>query len=143
MRRMDISKIISLDESGFNNVSLTGMGLAPIGKRINMPISGKKTINHSLICALTTEGIIHYEIRTGSVNGDIFKKFIEDTINKLPSPGYCFIFDNVSFHHNKEMIKMIEMRGHTCFHTPPYSPNNNPIETIFGMLKYRYRRDCK
>ena len=85
-------------------------------------VSGKKTINHSLICALTTEGIIHYEIRTGSVNGDIFKKFIEDTINKLPSPGYCFIFDNVSFHHNKEMIKMIEMRGHTCFHTPPYSP---------------------
>ena len=89
---MDISKIISLDESGFNNVSLTGMGLAPIGKRINMPISGKKTINHSLICALTTEGIIHYEIRTGSVNGDIFKKFTTMKKNNDKSKLYEYNF---------------------------------------------------
>jgi len=27
--------------------------------------------------------------------------------------------------------------------TPPYSPNNNPIETIFGIIKSNFRKEYK
>ena len=83
-----------------------------------------------------------------------------NTINKLTELNYCFIFDNVPFHHNKLMLKLITdsglsephknfcltknfIRGHKYLFTPPYSPNNNPIETIFGIIKFNFRNDYK
>ncbi len=61
----------------------------------------------------------------------IFKEFIQNTISKLTEFNYCFIFDNVPFHHNKLMLKLILDSGHKYLFIHPYSPNNNPIETIF------------
>jgi transposase len=46
--------------------------------------------------------------------------------------------DNVSFHHNKELIKIIEDSGNSIMYTPSYSPNNNPIENLFSVVKNTY-----
>ena len=69
-------------------------------------------------------------------------EFIRKTIEKLDGTGHCFVFDNVRFHHNKQMLKMITDSNNEYLFTPPYSPNNNPIETIFGVLKNKYRKIC-
>ena len=94
------------------------------------------------------------------------KNLFANTINKLTELNYCFIFDNVPFHHNKLMLKLIIDSGHKYLFTPPYSPlllidesiskglqkkhkfflgspNNNPIETIFGIIKFNFRNDYK
>ena len=57
----------------------------------------------------------------------------------MTEQGYYFIFDNVPFHHNKEMLKLILDSGHKYIFTPAYSPNNNPIETVFGSVKNNFR----
>jgi len=166
---IDINKIISIDESGFNTLNTLNKGLSIKGKRINIPCNEIKVKNKSLICALTTTNIIHNEIHETGVNGIIFKDFIQNTINKLTELNYYFIFDNVPFHHNKLMLKLIKDSGHHYIFVPPYSlpgkklfltisfwssrkfkhlclnflgsPNNNPIETVFGIIKNNFKKN--
>ena len=143
MKNIDINKIISIDESGFNTLENINKGLSEKGKRINVPINDKKIKNKSLICAVSIDKIIHHEIHETGVNGIIFKSFIQKIINNLKSPNHYFIFDNVPFHHNKEMLKLITDSGHHYLFVPPYSPNNNPIETIFGIIKSNFKKEYK
>jgi transposase len=140
IEKIDINKIVSIDESGFNALKNVNKGLAPKGKRINIPRNEKRIKNRSLISSITTSGMIHNEIHETSVNGIIFESFIRNVINKLPEKNYCFILDNVPFHHKKSMLKLIKDEGHTYLFTPPYSPNNNPIETVFGIIKSNFRK---
>jgi transposase len=93
--------------------------------------------------AITTEKIVHHKELTESVNGDVFFSFIKDVINTLTEEGYIFLFDNVSFHKKKEMLEYITEKGHKYMFTPPYSPNLNPIENVFGIVKQQYYKDTK
>ncbi len=141
--KIDINKIISIDESGFNSLNNTKKGLSKKGKNINVPVNDIKIKNKSLLCGVTINEIIHFEIYENGINGDIFKKFIQNIINKLTSSNYCFIFDNVPFHHNKLMLQLIKESGNMYMFTPPYSPNNNPIETVFGIIKENFKKEYK
>ena len=93
--------------------------------------------------AITTEKIVHHKELTDSINGDIFFSFIKDVINTLTEEGYIFLFDNVAFHKKKEMLEYITEKGHKYMFTPSYSPNSNPIENVFGIVKQQYYKDTK
>ena len=141
IKEEDITKIISIDESGFNKLIQKSKGLSKRGSTIHCPVTSVKNINVSLLMAITTEKIIHHKELTDSVNGDIFFSFIKDVINTLTEEGYIFLFDNVSFHKKKEMLEYITEKGHKYMFTPSYSPNLNPIENVFGIVKQQYYND--
>ena len=108
-------------QDNYDKLNTLNKGLSKKGKRINVPCDNNKIKNISLLCALTTEKIIYNEMHETNVNGIIFMNFIQNIINKLTEPNYCFIFDNVRFHHNKLMLKLIKDNGYTYMFTPPYS----------------------
>jgi hypothetical protein len=60
--KIDLNKIISIDESSFNNLNNNNKGLSKKGKAINMPCNEKRVKNNSLICVISVDKIIHYEI---------------------------------------------------------------------------------
>ena len=45
------------------------------------------------------------------------------------------ILDNNSTHIDKIVIDAIEAKGHVVCFLPPYSPDFNPIELMFSVLK--------
>ena len=139
IKQENIDNIISIDESGFNNTKPTKKGLSLKGKPINIPINQLKYTNHSLLMAVNTKGIVNYNIYVENINTNIFFSFIKDVILKLDKKGHVFLFDNVKFHHDKEMLKYITDNGHTYMFTPAYSPNHNPIENCFGIIKTEFR----
>ena len=143
IKEEDITKIISIDESGFNKLIQKSKGLSKRGSTIHCPVTSVKNINVSLLMAITTERIIHHKELIDSVNGDIFFSFIKDVINTLTEEGYIFLFDNVSFHKKKEMLEYITEKGHKYMFTPSYSPNLNPIENVFSIVKQQYFNDTK
>ena len=64
----------------------------------------KKLIKHnklrySLLSAINTKGIVCYKICYGSVNGNVYRQFIED--NKHLFINKIIFHDNVKFHHLK------------------------------------------
>ena len=139
IKTYDIDKIISIDESGFNSLYGTNMkGHSIKGMPINIPINEKKFKNNSLLMALSSKTIINHEIHLNKIDKNIFKNFIENTIKNNNLVGFVFIFDNVSFHKNIETLNMIKKSNNNYLFTPPYSPNNNPIENMFGIIKKEF-----
>ena len=72
-----------------------------------MPCNEKRIKNNSLICAISVDKIMHYEIYETSVNSEIFYNFINNLIKKNDLKGYYFMLDNVRFHHSKKTLKLI------------------------------------
>ncbi len=139
MSKIDLNKIISIDESSFNNLNNNSNGLSEKGKRINLPCSEKRVKNNSLICAVSIDKILYYEIHNTSVNSEIFYNYINNLITKNKLTDYYFMIDNVRFHHCKKTLELITKTKNHYMFTPPYSPNNNPIETVFGIIKNKFK----
>jgi transposase len=140
INKVNNEKIISIDEAGFNKIIKNNKGLSTKGTKINMPIKQKLNKNISLLLAVTIKGILHFQINKENTNSAIFFKFIKEIIEKLTEKNYVFIFDNICFHRNKEMLNYIILNGHQYKFSPPYSPNNNPIENVFSIIKNKYNK---
>jgi transposase len=48
--------------------------------------------------------------------------------------------DNVSFHKSKEIKELILKSKNKIIYIPPYSPEYNPIEGVFHILKNKIRQ---
>ena len=136
----DDDDIICVDEAGFYIGDIPGAGYAPVGTRLNVPTS--RTLRRSkltLICAISKHGIVHYEIMDHNCRKTDFLKFVENMPTK---PGSKIVMDNISFHHSKEVTKLLEDKSCRAVYTPPYSPRFNAIEYVFSLMKRRYRSEC-
>ena len=104
-----------------------------------MPDKNKSVKNISMIMSINSNEIIEYDMYDEAIDSFKFYSFINKIIKKLKCDNYTFIFDNVSFHHNKETLKLITNSNNNYIFTPPYSPNFNPIENVFGIIKNNYK----
>ena len=51
------------------------------------------------------------------------------------------VMDNVSVHIHERVTQLIESEGHLVRYLPPYSPDFNPIELTFSVLKAWMKRN--
>ena len=117
--------------------------------------SGRRPSNHiqdlkrskrwSILPAFTVDGYIAWEVHQGSITAEIFNDFVRNQV--LPQttanggPRSVLVLDNASIHWNQELIQMCETANVTLARLPPYSPDFNPIETSFALLKAWIRRN--
>jgi hypothetical protein len=140
--------IVCIDETGIKSFFSSCLkGYSKKGEVINMPVAELKITNNSLIMAITTKGIISYNISNEFTNHVVYGKFIEDTIKKLEiNKKYLFLFDNVSFHNNKTILDKIINSGNKYMFLPSYSPDLNPIENVNSIIKGKIHKlilnDC-
>lgn len=62
-------------------------------------------------------------------------------MNPYPYPNSVLIMDNCSIHHGGRVAELAKARGVRLLYLPPYSPDFNPIEKAFGILKAHLRRN--
>ena len=87
-------------------------------------------------------GVLDYE--TGEVyiedhesyDAQVFLSFLENVLKKHPTGKIVIILDNANIHHAKLLTGFLQQnpRLHLEF-LPPYSPNLNIIEELWGWLK--------
>jgi transposase len=64
-------------------------------------------------------------------------------MNPYPGKNSVLVLDNARIHRNDKWISIVEeLGGHVVF-LPPYSPDFNPIETAFSLLKNWLRKNRK
>lgn len=144
IKRKTIESIVSIDESGFNNLFLYTKGLSEKGVKINVPVTSLKEKNHTLILAIKTSGIVHHFETNKTINNTIFYDFISDVIDKLDNNiKHTFIFDNVPFHTMSNIKELIDNSGNELMLCPKYSPNHNPIENLFSIIKNNFKKNVK
>ncbi|KJA12884.1 hypothetical protein HYPSUDRAFT_152196, partial [Hypholoma sublateritium FD-334 SS-4] len=68
---------------------------------------------YSVLPALTSEGIIAFDIFEGSVNKERFIQFINEQVatrlNPYPGPWSVVILDNCVIHHDEDIRQLIEV----------------------------------
>jgi transposase len=129
-------KIVSIDESGFDQRAHRIYGYAPKGKEaiVNNSLSSDRK-HYSLLLAISNEGDKDFIITNENINTNIFNDFI----NHLPfEKGTCLIMDNHRIHRTRLVHETFISKGYKVLYTPPYSPEFNPIELIFGNIKTKY-----
>ena len=136
------SKIVSIDESGFDQRAHQVYGYAKKGEQliITMPYN-KNRKRYSLLLAICNDGSKNFQISKQTINGRYFANFI----NKLQyEKGTHILLDNASIHRTHNFRNVAEARGFKVVYTPPYSPEYNAIELVFGKIKssfYKCRKD--
>jgi transposase len=56
-------------------------------------------------------------------------------------PGTVILMDNASIHNTHAVRDAISQKQFVMLFVPPYSPDFNPIENMFSMVKNAFRRD--
>lgn len=54
---------------------------------------------------------------------------------------HYLIMDNAPIHTSDSIRRFIESRGHGCVYLPPYSPELNPIEPFWSVVKSKFKRE--
>lgn len=124
----------SWDESSFDQRCRPVYGYAPLGKQaiVRPPVLRVSHMHHSLLMGMHMDGSFHQSILTGSVKATHFKDFVLEA--PFP-PGTVLLLDNHSMHKTMIVREAVASKGYTVLHTPPYSPEYNPIELMFGVIK--------
>lgn len=135
---MHAGTLISVDESGFDHRCVPIYGYAPKGMpAIVKWLPHKDRRRLSLLMALHQSGEASYVLHAQRVNGDVFASFIDS----LPFVcGSVLLLDNASIHKTATVKAAMHRRGYTALFLPPYSPELNPIELVFGVIKNDFYR---
>jgi transposase len=136
----DNDSLISIDETGFYLGDHRKKGWCPKGKRLAIKSDKSlRRVKFTLILAVSKKGLIDFEILNHNCKKIDFIKFVTNL--KVPSKS-TIIMDNIPFHHSKEVVAALTLKGVSILYALSYSPRINPVETVFGMLKPIYRAKC-
>ena len=88
---------------------------------------------------------MYYERLEGNENARSFQHFLDQLAAYRDQAGLqnaILIMDNVRFHHNANVIEMLNIHEFNYYFLPEYSPFFNPIENLFSQWKH-FTKQCK
>lgn len=133
----DDTMIVAIDECGVDSRTIPKLGYAPRGTRLN--IADKRSCTwkrRNVIMSMSSNGQWNYEIHHKPVDTSAFRQYIEN----LPYPrDTVLILDNIAFHKSNSVTQAMTEKGYTPLYIPPYCPDANPIENLFGIIKNKFR----
>jgi transposase len=93
-----------------------------------------------MIGAIALDGFRGFMTIESGTSANVFEAFTEQQLVANLRNGDVVVMDNLSAHKGSKVITAIEQAGATVLFTPPYSPELNPIEKLWGKLKDIIRR---
>lgn len=130
--------IVYFDESGFAANSYRKHGWAVRGQKIYGDITG----NHhrgrtNLIMAQRGKSWLAPMLFNGGCTQEVVLAWVKDVLLPDLEQPSLIIMDNAPFHNKPQISKLLEEKGHKLMPLPPYSPDFNPIEQSFAIIKKR------
>ena len=71
----------------------------------------------------------------GATNASLFNKWLRDCLFKELPEEATIVMDNAAFHKTTRTKELFETSPFNLLYLPPYSPDLNPIEKDFAILK--------
>jgi len=144
----DIPKeyVVWLDESGIEHENYQrDHGWSFLGQACQRGAVFLRGERFSVLPAVTVDGVVAVDIFKGSVNREMFIKYLKEdlapVLTPYPGPQSVVILDNAAIHHDEEIHAIIEDEcGAKLIYLPPYSPDYNPAEQAFSFIKSWLKR---
>ena len=139
----DPRMLLWIDESGCDRRNcLRKRAYSPRGITPRHHCLMMRGTRYSAIPIMSVEGIHDVSLFEGNVNGARFEHFLRNSLLPILQPfNYVnkhsvVIMDNASIHHIDSIVNLIETQvGARLLFLPPYSPDLNPLEEVFGQVK--------
>jgi transposase len=138
--KLELSKLVFVDESGFRLGGAPRYGWAPRG----IDAAGSHVQGHwesvTMVGALALDGFRGFMTVDAGTGNDVFEAFVEYQLVPQLKRGDIVVMDNLSAHKSRAVIAAIEAAGASVLFTPPYSPEFNAIEKAWAKIKDFIRR---
>ncbi len=131
--------IVYFDESSFASQSHRPHAYALRGERVYGDVVGKREQKTNLLMAQRRKGgeWLAPFLFKGNCAAETVLGWIETCLLKELKQPSLIIMDNAPIHNKKAITDLLKRHGHALLPLPPYSPDLNPIEQSFGILKRR------
>ena len=134
-------RILFVDECLFS--AKVAQRLAYSSSKNNIVISEKMMTATplALLAAVSVEGGLETSmIFEKSVNSQRFIEFLDKIAMMHQGTKIAILMDNLSVHHSKVVKTHMRELGFKAIFNVPYSPQYNPIELVFGLIKHRFKK---
>jgi transposase len=132
---MDAQHLGVIDECGINLGMARAYGRAVKGCRAEAHRPADRGGNVTLIATLTSQGIIAPFMIPGSLNGEVFKIYVEQVLLPELASGDTVLLDNLSVHKVQGVAGLLANRQAKMEFLPRYSPELSPIELAWSKIK--------
>ena len=132
--------MVYLDESGIDPRIIRQYGRAARGKQVITDVVGKREKRTSIIAAWIPQSkqLIAPYVFTGTTDTKRFNGWIEKCLSPVLRKGQVIIMDNAPIHKANKTRELIEAKGCKLIYQPEYSPDLNPIEKQWAIIKRKY-----
>ena len=139
--------ILFMDETGFYQRQYYARSWSPIGKPCYAKIDANKGKRLNLIGAMRLNAfeIIAPITFEGGCKRVIVENWLHTLGQSLPKdengcyPKRILIMDNARFHHGGDLQQIAKQYNIELKYLPPYSPELNPIEPLWSVIKQKVR----
>jgi len=134
------AKIFFADESGIRSDYHTGTTWAPKGQTPVVETTGSR-LSVKMISAISPSGELRFMAQEGSVTADVFGTFVKRLAGSTEAKIFLIV-DGHPVHRAKKVQRVLEELDHRIelFFLPPYAPDLNPDELVWGHVKGRIGR---
>lgn len=134
VKRIDLGRLVFVDETGVTTAMTPKYAWAPRGERAydSAPFYRKSV---TVVAAIGLDGVRAPLVFSGSTDAVTFESYIEKVLVPELHKKDVVVFDNLTAHLGAAVPKAIESVGARVLRLPPYSPDYNPIESMFSKVK--------
>ncbi len=164
-----LSNCVFVDESGFDINMRPPSAWSTVGTPAIVETKSTKATSHTILGAISAIGVVDTELRVaekpkqrridgvgrkrkhtpnvkkskGTTTGH-YLNFIRKTLNEMDKTplmnGFYIVMDNVPIHTHNDIDELITSRGYRSIYLPPHSPELNPIEQFWSVVKNKVKR---
>ncbi|NBS17432.1 MAG: IS630 family transposase [Gammaproteobacteria bacterium] len=125
------------DEAGIRSDYRSGTTWAPQGETPTVKVTGRR-FGLNMISAISSKGDFRFMIQEGTVTAQVFRDFLKRLMVGAKQP-IILVVDGHPIHQSKLVKTFVEEQNGKLklVVLPPYSPQLNPDEQVWGWVKPR------
>jgi len=109
---------------------------------------GQRALDHAphghwhtttLVAAITLQGAIAPMVLDGPMDAAAFESYVRAFLIPALPPNAIVVMDNLSAHKSPRIQRLLTQAGAELRYLPPYSPDFNPAEPMYGKVKTALR----
>jgi transposase len=126
---------VFLDEAGANTAMGRSHAWILKGKELVEPRPMNWGLNLTMIGAVRRRGWVTLSTMFKTANRERFVRWLRRKLLPRLKRGDVLILDNATAHHDPRVRLLTEAAGIQLLYLPPYSPDFNPIEPAWALVK--------
>ena len=139
IEQLDAERVYYLDECGIEHRLHREWARALRGQKVEQQVSGSLRKRSSVIGTWKQGKLVASMVFEGSCNKAVVGAYFEQVLLPELPAGSVLVLDNASFHQGKHLEQLASEKGVELMYLPAYSPDLNPIEEFWAVLKSALR----